>query len=303
MRLSFVILFSLLYSYATATAIRGAAERVWYFTTYLAEEIYMDGNDRSIATGCVGTRTGLRGQANRCTLKELCEHLWAPTDGDTEPDKTATKWQGPATDLSKFDAQRGVNAVKSVTTRQEVWDKKAGKYVMKNVALNPGYTGFTNIGNLVSGATDYYTVNSKVGEYALKAREEYEKVKDSLTSGEKKAFAKWNSENKVAINQVIGLRQKEIAKNVILEMAKPTYFGRPLKTKTNKTWENNPDIKSFEEADREETIKAYASEFGGEDKAATAYDDAFKKLSDTPSAELHAKAINDFKNAKKIMGC
>lgn len=263
----------------------------------------MDAKDRSVATGCVGSRTGLRGQENRCTLKELCEHLWAPTKGDTEPDKTATKWQAPATDLSKFDAKRGVNAVKSVTTPQSVWDKKAEKYVTKNVALSPGYTGFTNVGNLVNGATDYYTVNSKVGEYALKARHEYENIKDSLANGEKKAFAKWNSENQVAINQVIGLREKEIAKNVILEMAKPKYFGKPLKTKLNTTWQSNPDIKSFPEADREETIKAYASDFEGEDKAATAYDRAFNQLSETSEAKLHAKAINDFKNAKQIMGC
>jgi hypothetical protein len=41
----------------------------------------------------VGTRTGLRGQSSQCTLRELCNYLWAPTrPGDQRPDITRTTW-------------------------------------------------------------------------------------------------------------------------------------------------------------------------------------------------------------------
>lgn len=264
----------------------------------MAEEVYLDKDDRFIATGCEGTREGLRGQPNRCNLKELCEHLWAETAGDPKPDPDNTKWQKVATDLSKFDVTKGVGAITSVS-----WKGQTGKAAR----LNPGYTGFTNVGNLVAGATDYYKVNSDVGEYALRAKQEYERImndpESGLTKGQKKALEKWNSQNKVAVDQVIGLRQKKIAENVLLEMAKSEYFGRPLKTSQNETWKGNTNIGSYSEADRGKTIEAYAEAFGGKTEAAKAYDNAYTKLSATTQAMEHATALNGFKDAKTTMGC
>ncbi|KAH7024910.1 uncharacterized protein B0I36DRAFT_366811 [Microdochium trichocladiopsis] len=54
---------------------RGAAERASYFSTYMGEEVFENAGDRKIATGCFGTRTGIRGQANRCNLIEFLNYI------------------------------------------------------------------------------------------------------------------------------------------------------------------------------------------------------------------------------------
>jgi hypothetical protein len=59
----------------------------------MAEEIFEDpSREGGIASECVGTRTGLRGQPNQCSLRELCEYLWVPTHGEEETDRTRTNW-------------------------------------------------------------------------------------------------------------------------------------------------------------------------------------------------------------------
>ncbi|KYK56203.1 hypothetical protein DCS_08171 [Drechmeria coniospora] len=49
---------------------RGCAERALYYSMYISEEILAEG-DMKFATGCVGSRTGIGGQARRCYLSEF----------------------------------------------------------------------------------------------------------------------------------------------------------------------------------------------------------------------------------------
>ncbi|KAH7024681.1 uncharacterized protein B0I36DRAFT_416181 [Microdochium trichocladiopsis] len=66
---------SLLAPAAHAFGPRGSAERSIFFADYMAEEIFTNAADRRIATGCQGTRTGLRGQRGRCNLIEFLHHI------------------------------------------------------------------------------------------------------------------------------------------------------------------------------------------------------------------------------------
>ncbi|RYP87129.1 hypothetical protein DL769_000588 [Monosporascus sp. CRB-8-3] len=101
---------------------RGAAERALYWSTYVSEEIFENAADREIAAGCVGSRTGLRGQRNRCDLLEFLDYIWAPADGnDLRPARDAITL-GDKGAMADLDKKKPLDRVKWITAN--VWHPK-----------------------------------------------------------------------------------------------------------------------------------------------------------------------------------
>lgn len=180
----------------------------------------------TVASGCQGTRTGLRGQPNRCTLKELCEHLWMQSswevaqlgeDGkplkdsnnkiitveksDTRPDPDKTGWTANAKEpngLLKLDVNKMMQAILNVM------DPSINKKLAQK-----GYYGNLNVANAIKGATDYYATMADFGRNTWKFREEALKVESELTPAVKKRFTTWYDYADTAAKVVVDLRLKD----------------------------------------------------------------------------------------------
>ncbi len=95
---------------------------IW--STYLLEEAFDDSSKWTVATDCIGTRTGLRGQLHRCNLAELVDHLWYPTSDakgkvldPSRPDKVTTVWDIDYNDLDTLTGQQAARGIDSVHTQ------------------------------------------------------------------------------------------------------------------------------------------------------------------------------------------
>ncbi|OGE49045.1 hypothetical protein PENARI_c024G01498 [Penicillium arizonense] len=183
MKLSHIVTVSALIAGASARGIRGASERAFYFSTYVSEEIFTDASKRTVATGCEGTREGLRGQQKRCTFIEFCDHLWHETEipatgeMDKRPDITKT-YMGTAIDKNKLTLLNyGPAAMRDgiMNLRMKLDNGKTA-----NVP-KWGYYGDLNIANLVAGGTadNYFDkVGQEFAERYWKAKEEFDIVSE-----------------------------------------------------------------------------------------------------------------------------
>ncbi|RDW76306.1 uncharacterized protein DSM5745_06298 [Aspergillus mulundensis] len=227
MRLSILTTGFMLLVRALGDGERGAAERTLIFATYVMEEIYdSDDYDSKVASGCQGSRTGLRGQTGRCTLKELCEHLWMQSDwevtqlgedgkpmkddegktitvpqSDSRPDPSQTGWNVNAEKgnlLDKLEPKKMIQAILAVT------DKTTKKKLDKK-----GYYGNLNVGNAIEGATDYYETMADFGRNTWDFRQEALKVESELTPAVQNRFKKWYDHADIAAKVVVDLRMKD----------------------------------------------------------------------------------------------
>ncbi|KAH8892723.1 hypothetical protein GQ53DRAFT_822240 [Thozetella sp. PMI_491] len=142
---------------------RGAAERYAYFLSYVAEEVFTDSSKWTIAKGCVGTRTGMRGQKNRCDLIDFCNHLWAETtDEKGNKDKYVAKDKQVWPSEKKirggvdFGLQETVSWIMGVKQKDDT-----GK--AKKIA-GPGFTGMINGENLYGKKENWFLMVSEFPE-------------------------------------------------------------------------------------------------------------------------------------------
>ncbi|KAL8285041.1 hypothetical protein RB597_002226 [Gaeumannomyces tritici] len=153
---------------------RGAAERAFYYSVYLMEEIRGFqglGGEYRLASGCVRTRVGLAGQLKRCNLAEFLDHIWRAT-----PTKTAagTAVLDTKPDMSKIQWPTGKGPAKtgSVTTVAAIY-----KHVMK---AKIGGAHITNGGASTAGPDDFYSSLEKTGQLGAQLANDWE---DAIAKG------------------------------------------------------------------------------------------------------------------------
>ncbi|KAL2860832.1 ankyrin repeat domain-containing protein [Aspergillus lucknowensis] len=297
MKLAIVYLLFSFCATLTATGIRGSAERI-----YMQEEIFTDpAKDGGIATGCVGSRTGLRGQKQRCTLRELCEYIWAPTgDYNTKPDPSKMLW--PTWNDARADkvwsewgeGDRTVaEVIAQVVEDADEKDRKGKKGVY--------YNGFWDTSKVLPGFSDkpseYYRAARELGDWQVAARKAIEKQLEgnALTAEQKKRFQNWNMESERALKLVLGLRSMNLNEFVIKQMRRANYFGQPIARTPMTGYEEFEKMKGAMQPDRGGTIVTYEFDYpGGRDKVIQDYDAAMSKILKTPDNKAHRKAVTNW---------
>jgi hypothetical protein len=176
-----------------------------YFITYLQEEAYgSDTSKMQVAPGCVGTRQGLRGQANRCHIDEFVDYIWKErVPGETKP--TNVIWPANARNLQSLDAEK---ITRMVNQQLKVPDPAGGN---PKPLKGSGYTGGQDVKKLVPnpGTDTYFSSLEKMGKFMKDAREFFEANSGSWPDTEKDAFKKWNGEGKKITEIAVDLRTKD----------------------------------------------------------------------------------------------
>lgn len=188
---------------------------------YLLEEVNVPNDGQavedvmSIAKGCVGTRTGFRGQAKRCNLLEFCSHVWESTERTYYKEDSSGKLtiqakvfdgKPPIPDSIKFSrmdpATRDVREFSSIIS---MVNQKTGKGLPKN-----NFTGNLKVGNIIEGATDYYDIMHSAAKRAAVAVNAAESETD-LSNEARKALGKWRIQATKGLEYAYALRAKEDA--------------------------------------------------------------------------------------------
>ncbi|KAL2850301.1 hypothetical protein BJY01DRAFT_245473 [Aspergillus pseudoustus] len=302
MKLSFLHLVSCICTLMAATGERGAAERAYIFSLYIQEEIYDDPRTQgAIASGCVGTRTGVLGQLNRCTFRELCEYLWAPSfPGQERPDITRAVWQPFTMEIADQYFRNGQRVSEPILR------------ILGQVSINgvrrDWYMGLLNGPNLLPGVIDhpneYYRAARELGEWDMQARRAISDRIGSgtLTAAEEARFNNWRRESEYALELIVGLREKKIYQSITRAMARPQYFGHRIETQLNLAYQHIRYIGRFPMPDREGTITQYTDQFGGGNAgraaAAAAYDQAMNAISATEESKSHFEAIASWRHSR-----
>ncbi|KAL3486231.1 ankyrin repeat-containing domain protein [Aspergillus germanicus] len=292
MKVSIVYLFFTLCASVAATGIRGSAERI-----YMQEEIFDDPTkDGGIATGCVGSRTGLRGQQNRCTLRELCEYIWAPTNQyNTKPDPAKMSWPSwtaaMADEIWSAGERTVAEALAIVVQNVDEKDRKGKKKVY--------YNGYWDASKVLPGfsstASEYYRAARELGDWQVAARKtiEAQLAGDSLSDEQKRLFKNWNMESERAVKLVLGLRRKDLNEFVIKQMRRPLYFGRLIARTLMTDYEEFVKMDGAKQPDRGGTITMYEQGYpGGRAQLIADYDAAINLMMQTQDNRLHRRAIH-----------
>ncbi|KAL6230235.1 hypothetical protein BDW75DRAFT_248859 [Aspergillus navahoensis] len=310
MRFAIVYLLLSFCASIAATGIRGSAERAFIFTIYMQEEIYDDpAKEGGIASGCVGSRTGLRGQKSRCTLRELCEHIWAPTnEHNTKPDRTKMEW--PTWNAAKAEEvwnKKEITVAEAMTLVLEDVNEKGTEKTPKDVY----YNGFWDPSKLLPGFTsapsEYYRAARELGDWQAKAKKAIDTriAAGTLTAKQMKLFQNWSLESERAVKLLLGLRLKDLNEFVIKQMRRPVYFGRPIAKTSTTGYEEFKSMADAVQPDRGGTIVTYELEYpGGREQLIKDYDAALKKISRTQDNRAHRKAVKSWELSRnRIMGC
>ncbi|KAH8893932.1 hypothetical protein GQ53DRAFT_821806 [Thozetella sp. PMI_491] len=193
---------------------RGAAERAMFFMVYLQQEVFLDASQRTVASGCTGTRTGIRGQTGRCTLAEFVDFIWKMDPDNPQiahPDKTLIQW--PATmketklNAANIDPAKWTTAIHNNIRIKKSEPGKKDKYVQ---LPGHGYTGPFDANKLLNGGTwTYYSALSEFGKLAKVAGDEYNKIQASLTGDEKAYLKRANLQISPAVDLSYYLRLKD----------------------------------------------------------------------------------------------
>jgi len=155
-----------------------------------------------VAPGCVGTRTGVRGQAKRCHLDELCDYIWKQTASETKPANVI--WPPNTRNLQNLDAEK---IVRIIDQQLRIPDPAGGKNKpLKGI----GYTGKQNVKLLVPdpGTDTYFSSLEKMGKFMKDARVYFEKNGASWPQDQRDAFTKWGGQSKIITEIAADLREK-----------------------------------------------------------------------------------------------
>ncbi|KXJ87031.1 hypothetical protein Micbo1qcDRAFT_179282 [Microdochium bolleyi] len=305
---------ALLLPLVAGNAIRGAAERAMLFYLYVLEEVWTESSEWNIATGCTGTRTGTRGQQNRCDFLEFCDHLWTPTPGNVvnsgnQPAKDANGNLFAEQDASKL-AQIIMQASRGSTTRGPVYQPSPPGETWYRP--KPSYTGFLAVGNVLDGYTDYYdTMRWSGGNHYLanKKLEELLKQRPPVLKGpEERAIKRALAGASNAAKYVLDLRLSDEAKWRLKATPPPDFGGQTLTQLFNGNrivpetiTASSPfaSLKSWQAPSDEKTI---AANFGAppkpyatEAEARTAWQAAKNAYESQPIVQDHLRAIESAK--------
>ncbi|KAL3447433.1 ankyrin repeat-containing domain protein [Aspergillus insuetus] len=216
----------------------------------MQEDIFEDPWTKGgIASGCV----------------EFCEYIWVRTkDNELEPDPKRTKWT-PWTDDSADKAWK----------KNTIVSERMTTIINGNSFTRGSYDAAKVLPGFSTEPEEYYKLARELGDWEVSAYKQIEKElahsRSKLTDEQKQRFRNWNMESPRAAKLVVTLREAEINRVTLLELAKDSYFGRPVVLKKNTAYSEFDIIRTFEIPDREATIAKYASEMGGETAVANLF--------------------------------
>lgn len=300
------------------------------WSEYLAEEIFTDSSSWTIAAGCVGTRTGLGGQAKRCNLDEFVRHLWMqavdengkpiyPTEKNGIPKQGSYVWD---IDVTKADTMGQEDVAKAISDISVVGKQKMvpvkgpdgrpvfdtdsnGKKVMrmqpsgtsqKGTKLKPGFTGWLNAPN-VNGEKDYWNCMKKAGNAIAKVNAKLATADDAT----KKKF-QFHIDNAMKANdRTVDLREQEMGKNMLSgETSLSSFFDKQPVLSSPRT---GPYGTTYDWPDKDKTCNSDAAKahFGDATKAGAAWDNAMAALYKADDDGAHQKAVDAIRSCKSGM--
>ncbi|EMR63438.1 hypothetical protein UCREL1_9618 [Eutypa lata UCREL1] len=331
MRSSPILVLASLWPAAMAFGLTGATERATMYSIYLAEEIWTDTSQWSIAKGCKGTRKGVRGQDDRCNLAEFVDHLWESTEGvvrkadgtqframDDKPDMNDAavkrQWTAKALSIQAIDADL-------FKASQAIFRIKIAGTPDKTPAT--GYTGNIKAGNALDGYSDYYKLMEDIGGYQKRAEAEIKKIMDAddkepdkkkkvLTNGQRKSFEHWSKQARWGPSVIYEMRIKDTAKWQLMKDGLQKFFGHEIVsgthnynayTDTELSDRLKKEVKEFKEPDREATVQKWKGKFKDEAEAFAKYDEAVNDYFNSPEGQAHKAAIDSIGKSKASVGC
>ncbi|KAJ5364021.1 uncharacterized protein N7496_009734 [Penicillium cataractarum] len=320
MKLIITLIWANLLAGVVAFKVRGAAERAFFYSVYIMEELaYPDDLGRmTIAKNCMGTRQGLRGQANRCFLSEFIDFLWSPEpgkDATSKPDADLVNWKSAKTgDLTKGEITTMTSWITQILNTK-VRDPLTGEIVLNNPSEpwnfklekipEPGYTGFLATKKLFPDAEDYYDGISKAGKAGWDAKKAYAEDK-SLESVDAKTKTEWdewpgrvsNGAARVANYRVLDsgkFKCDQIAEKLQAEYNKK---GDVTRRSVSLFGGDGAKVKGAVDLDEATTVTKWA-ELTGKDASEinTKIQDWLEELETAPGAAEHNKALESSKKA------
>lgn len=304
--------------------------RAMLWSEYLAEEIFTDKDDWTIAKECTGTRTGLRGQTNRCSFVEFLEHLWTPTENSVNgnvldphmPDKTKYLWDIDLDKVETMNQEKIAKGIENIYERGQREKKPKldadGNIIFKppnaqgkkypelvetdnfkrGPKLKPGFTGWLNVANL-NGGSDFFSSIKEAGKAIANVKGEI----DSLDNEEDKKKFQFHIENaENAADRTIDLRYLEMGQ-VILDPKKGLQKHLGITVLEQDPKPKGPYGTKYRWPDKDKTCSSEAAKikFGSEEDARTAYDEAWDDLSAADGDGQHQKAVDALQGAKNNM--
>lgn len=295
-----------------------------FFSMYLLEEVYDQPSDMRIATGCSGTRTGIRGQPNRCDIAEFCDHLFEPFEKptgqvdangdaiknfDVKPDKDAIRHLWPRTvfEIGNMDLFKLTQAINRIRVPNPDIDRPAADYVH----------GIKTV-NVLDGVTDYYDLMRGIGGFYVRAQQHLNAInaaddlkparERTLKAAERRKLEKWGMEGKRGTKFVHELRLKDTA---VWQMNKQkgleSKFGHPIQAERREYVEDQlkntygngfaasleRELTRWQVPSKSLTVAKWKDEFsGGEPEALTKYQDAETWYFSQQQGKDHKKAFD-----------
>lgn len=288
--------------------------RAYFYSVYIMEEAaFEDTAQMTIATGCVGERTGLRGQLNRCLFSEFVDFLWAPEKGKTASTKPNPAWViwGNAEkkdlsneDLSKITAEKLKGWIQMVNY-QNVPDPTTGKITKQNLP-GAGYTGYMNTKKMIPSAVDYYDGLKKAGIAAWRAKEAY-RLDETLSAADRKKWDVWGDRCSDAAALATNFRIQDKGKkegDFIRKRLSSLFVGRTedvVRVDAGLIGGPGGKVSGAKQMDRDRTAAQWASLTGAtEEDIKDEIDKGLVDFGKQPNGPEHAKALEECKGAYRM---
>ncbi|KXJ85658.1 hypothetical protein Micbo1qcDRAFT_180638 [Microdochium bolleyi] len=305
----------------------------------------------------------------RCTLAELLNHMWHETEGqalvehkqpwrpESDPGQDKKPYEKATDEAPDEAARKKVDKVMNVINTGEGGVERLtktinavkdnGSFIRDVPVKNPdgtttmkpmyrpkkNYTGFLNVGNVISGATDYYATIGALGDRFKAAQSELRalELKDLanplapskdryLPNGVKNNMNRWEEKFRATVEYVYELRIEDKAGYMVSERGLRYFYNRDtgnagpddntpgkdtIKTKPhvfpNSQTSGYVDIRAYQEPDRAATIANWQADgFASETAAATKYDAAVDSYNASKSAIEHNAAIAAIRRTQSV---
>lgn len=303
------------------------------FSMYLLEEVFENDADRSIATTCSGSRTGIRGQTGRCDIAEFCDHLFEPFEKptgrtlpngkaeinfDEKPDKDAirSQWSRRVLDIGQTDLFKMAQGIDIIRVPNPAPDRPPADYVHGIKAEN-ALAGTT-------GTDAYYDLMRNLGPVYARAQQRLNDIVQSddnlppaqrvLGASQRRRLEKWGLEAKRGTKAVHELRLKDTARYQLLDDGLKKTFGHPIEA-TYRVYDNDVlktmygdgfaaslerDTNRWREPSQALTVNRYRNQFSSEAAANAKYQDALTAYFADEKGKDHKKAIDAIDATRQV---
>jgi hypothetical protein len=279
----------------------------------MEEAAFEDTAQMTIATGCMGKRTGLRGQLNRCLFSEFVDFLWAPEKGkspSTKPNPAWVVWGNAQRkdfsneNLSKITAEKMKSWLQMVNY-QDVPDPTTGKITREKLP-GAGYTGYMDTKKMIPTAVDYPDGIRKAGISAWRAKEAY-RQDTTLSAADRQKWNMWGDRCSDAAALATNLRLQDNGKNecnFIKERLSSLFKGRTedvVRVDASLFGGNGGKVSGVKVLEKDRTAAEWATLTGTSvEDIKTMIDKGLDDFGKQPGGPEHAKALEECKGAYRM---